>query len=174
MKFGIVDLLLIALFLLFMVRGAKRGLIRELSSLIGLILAIEMAKIYYPLVASSLTNRLALPPSVLSAVAFLLTFLLFYVIALLAGFLLHLLVAKGATGVIDKILGSLFSLTKIVVLTALTVFLLQNFGPSRNFSKQLVRSSPLLSIINNRIASPTAGNWLKKSIKRIKNDVLHN
>ncbi|GEM_PF-2709452 len=176
MKFGIIDILLIGLFLLFAIRGARRGIIRELSSLIGVIASIELARIYYPFIANSLLGKLVLPSSVLSVIAFLLTFLLFYIIAILVGFLMHIIVSNGATNIIDKILGGLFSLAKIVILVAFTVFLLKNFGPSKNFSTQLVSTSPILKTINDQIISSVSRNWIRKSIKRIKrikNDVLH-
>ncbi len=174
MKFGIIDIALLILFFLFIVRGIRRGFVREVASFFGIIAAVILARIYYHLIALSIAKRILLPQPVLSILSFFLTFLLFYFLALLAGFILHLIVKDGAVGLVDKILGGVFSLAKIVVIVAVTIFFLTNFRPSSTSVKSIVKSSPILTIINSKISS-SGKNWLKnpiKRLKRIKDNVL--
>ncbi len=166
MKFGIIDIALLILFLLFIVRGIKRGFVREIASFFGIIAAIVLARIYYHLIALSVAKWIVLSPSILSIVSFFLTFTLFYSLALLAGFMLHAIVKDGVTGLIDKFLGGIFSFAKIVVLVAVAIFFLTNFKPVSASVKNIVKSSPVLSIINSRVS--LSSKWLKNPIKRLK------
>lgn len=80
--------------------------------------------------------------------------------------MLHAIVKDGVTGLIDKFLGGIFSFAKIVVLVAVAIFFLTNFKPVSASVKNIVKSSPVLSIINSRVS--LSSKWLKNPIKRLK------
>ena len=97
--------------------GFSKGLIKELASIVGVIVGIFLAKNYYPYLDLKLKPIFESDAnfiSILSAtVIFLITIMLFKIIAL---------------GLLNRIIGSVFGVIKTILLLCIVVFIFSNIN----------------------------------------------
>ena len=103
--------------------GFSKGLIKELASIVGVIAGIFLAKNYYPYLDLKLKPIFESDAnfiSILSAtVIFLITIMLFKIIAKILTKLLKII----ALGLLNRIIGSVFGVIKTVLLLCILVFI---------------------------------------------------
>lgn len=121
------DIVIIAVTAFCLVRGLFRGLIREASSIIGVLGGFYGAYTYYPQIAGALARWVG-DLSYLNILAFLIIFCTVLVAVGLIGALIRYLLNIAFLGWIDRFFGGLFGLVKggmivSVLLIALTAFL---------------------------------------------------
>ncbi len=121
---NLVDILILAVLLVFLVKGALRGLLREVCSLLGLLLGGFLAFRYQGPLAEVIVRALDWPTQVCLVIAFLLVF--FACIALFAvlGFLLSRFVKMLFLGGLNRVAGAFFGLVQGVLLLAIILFAL--------------------------------------------------
>jgi membrane protein required for colicin V production len=174
---NLLDMLILAVFLLLIVRGIYRGFWRETGSLVGVILGVWLAHLYHPQVAESL--KAFLPASkILPLISFALILLSAVVTSNLIGRGLKRACEKVHLGWADKSLGAGMAALKGIVLIYLCIVLITFFFPSQT---PAVARSKLASVIIDSyqsmlgLVSPNAYHrWKKKVIetKRELDDVL--
>jgi membrane protein required for colicin V production len=111
-----------------LVRGIFRGLIKELSSIIGVMGGFYAAYNYYSLLAKPL-SRWITHPGYLSIFSFLVIFLLVFLVVSLTGVVIKYLMNISFLGWTDRICGALFGSAKGVLLTAVVLLVLTTFLP---------------------------------------------
>jgi membrane protein required for colicin V production len=127
---NLLDWLFIAILAYCLIRGVFRGLIKELSAIVGVLSGYYAAYSYYPQIASHLARWIN-NPGYLHIFSFLFLFLtVFWVISFL-GVILKYLMNIAFLGWTDRISGALFGALKallinIVIVLALTTFLPRN------------------------------------------------
>ncbi|WP_052263246.1 CvpA family protein [Geobacter pickeringii] len=107
---SLVDILLWAVLLAFAVKGFSKGLIREVCSLLGLVVGGWAAFAYSAPVGAAMGHLIHLPSRVSSAVAFLAILLALSLIFFLLGHLLTVILKIVLLGGINRIGGIVFGL----------------------------------------------------------------
>ena len=106
--------------------GFSKGLIKELASIVGVIVGIFLAKNYYPYLDLKLKPIFESDAnfiSILSAtVIFLITIMLFKIIAKILTKLLKII----ALGLLNRIIGSVFGVIKTILLLCIFLLLYEN------------------------------------------------
>jgi membrane protein required for colicin V production len=127
---NILDMVIIASMIFFIVQSIFRGFFRELGSLAGVIFGIWLGNIYYPHVADYLESHL-LSGGYSTFLAFGIIFCLVFGLCSLVGWALSRLFKKVFLGWVDKSFGAVFALLKGVILTYLVIVLIAFFVPSK-------------------------------------------
>lgn len=104
----ILDILIWAVLILFMVKGFSKGLVREACSLLGLVLGGWAAFKYYSSLSQGIRHFINLPPLVAQPLSFFLIFLLLGILFYLLGHLLTVIFKIMLLGGINRIGGIVF------------------------------------------------------------------
>ncbi len=108
--------------------GFSKGLIKELASILGVIIGVFLAKNYYPYLDIKLKPIFESEAgfiSILSAILiFLLTIMVFKIIAKFLTKFLKII----ALGLLNRIIGSIFGIFKTVLLLCILVFIFSNIN----------------------------------------------
>jgi membrane protein required for colicin V production len=110
------------------VRGLFRGLIKEVSSIIGVLGGFYAAYSYYPIVAKLLSG-LIINPSHLNILSFLIIFCSVLIIISILGVVIKYLLNVAFLGWIDRICGVGFGLIKGVLIITVLFIILTTFLP---------------------------------------------
>ena len=133
------DISIILILIYGLVRGVFRGLVRELSSIVGVLGGFYAAYTYYPHVAKSLSPWIS-NPSYLNILSYLLIFsgvvLVVGILAVIIKYLLNI----AYLGWVDRICGALFGLVKGALVTCVVFIVLTAFLPK---GAPLIRHSNL-------------------------------
>ncbi len=127
---NLLDYVLIVILGYCLVRGVFRGLVKELSSIVGVLGGFYAAYTYYPKIAHYLASWIA-NPAYLKIVSFLIIFVTVFVVVSLVGTVLKYLMNIAFLGWTDRICGAVFgglkaTLIAVVLILVLTTFLPQN------------------------------------------------
>jgi membrane protein required for colicin V production len=137
-----IDALLLVFLVPFALRGWWRGLIREFSSLAGLIGGVLVAAAFEAVVAAAVVERGLLPPLPAAVAASLGLFLAVYVAANLTGALGDRLARTLLLAGLNRMAGIAFGLAKGAVLLGFGLSMVQRLAPSRALD-ELIASSQL-------------------------------
>ena len=107
---GLVDILIWAILLIFVVKGFLKGLVREICSLLGLVAGGWAAFKYYPFLAEAMRPFIHLPHHVALSLSFVLIFFLLGLLFYLLGHLLTVVFKIMLLGGVNRIGGMLFGL----------------------------------------------------------------
>jgi len=121
-----------------------RGLIRELLSLVGWVAAAVLSIRYYPYGANLLAPLITLQ-WVRQAVSFALIFLAVIVVAKVCSVLLHLVLRTVGLSLLDRLLGGLLGLAKIVLLASVLLIMVSQLAPP--VTAQLAAESTLAPLL---------------------------
>jgi membrane protein required for colicin V production len=121
------DILIIIILAYGLIRGIFRGMIKEISSIIGVLAGFYAAYSYYPLLAKTLDHWIT-SVVVLNIISFTFIFCFVFFIISLIGVVIKYLMNLASMGWFDRILGLAFGCIKgilivSVILVALTAFL---------------------------------------------------
>ncbi|MGD8513659.1 MAG: CvpA family protein [Deltaproteobacteria bacterium] len=139
-----------------LIRGIFRGIIKEITSILGVFIGFYAAYIYYPILARWLSDLIA-NRSYLHILSF---FLIFVTVLLAVGFvgmiLRHLLKA-AALGWADRILGGTFAMVKAVLIVSVLLIALTTFLPE---NAPVIKNSllaPRVSAISEKLVAVVPG-----------------
>lgn len=128
-----IDILIILVLLLFAVKGFLKGLVREICSLLGLIMGSWAAFKYYPFLGSALRPYIHLPQTVATIVSFVLIFLAVGILFFLLGHLLTAIFKVAMLGGINRIGGVAFGLLQGGLVLCILLYL----GTTKPMSEKL-------------------------------------
>lgn len=170
-----IDIIISVLLLLAIYKGFKNGLIKELISLISLVVGIYIAVNFSFYLEKHLAKSLSKYEEFVSIISFVLVFLIVFLSLKLAGVLMSKLAKSLQLGLLNKVLGLLFGLSKTLLIISIILFeinhLSETFGnilPKKQI-KESVLYQPVYSIIPT--ISPIAKKklvWSKDLKKQIK------
>jgi membrane protein required for colicin V production len=109
--------------------GCLRGLVRAVLSLIGLAAASVLAVRGYPDLAQRLTPLIT-TPWVQQAIGFTLIFLAVMAIVMVCSTLLRFALRAAGLSLIDRLLGGLFGLAKVILVVSVLLMMANKFFPS--------------------------------------------
>ena len=127
---NLLDLVLAAIVGYCLVRGVFRGLIKELSSIIGVAGGFYAAYTYYPLLAKQLVHWIT-NPGYRHIISFLIIFTVVCVVVSILGVVIKYLMNIAFLGWTDRFSGALFGTIKGVLITAVVILVLTTFLPKK-------------------------------------------
>jgi len=127
---NLLDYVLVTILGYCLVRGIFRGLIKELSSIVGVLGGFYAAYTYYPLVAAQL-SRWITNTGYLNTVSFLLIFTVLYLLVSIAGVIIKYFMNIAFLGWLDRFSGALFGGLKGCLITAVVILALTTFLPPK-------------------------------------------
>jgi len=123
---GIIDIVIICCFLPSLYFGAKNGFIKQVISLIIIVLGIKLSISLSPGAAQWLQSRVELQPVWISVISFAVVFIAVALVGALVGKLLGLVIKVTMLGWLDRLLGIVFSLLKVAVVLSLLAYFLNS------------------------------------------------
>lgn len=120
---SLVDILLWAVLLAFAVKGFTKGLIREVCSLLGLVVGGWAAFAYSSPFGAAMGHLIHLPPRVASAVAFLLILLALGLLFFLLGHIMTVILKIALLGGVNRVGGVVFGLLQGSLLLCVLLYL---------------------------------------------------
>ena len=121
------DIIIIVILSYCVIRGVFRGLIKELSSIIGVFSGFYAAYTYYTVVAKPLSEWIS-NPGYLNIMSFMVIFCVVFLVISILGVIINYLLKLAFLGWFDRFCGAVFGAMKgllivSVILIALTTFL---------------------------------------------------
>ena len=113
-----------------LIRGFFRGIIRELTSIVGVFIGFYAAYTYYPIVGSWL-SRLIANKAYLNIASFFITFTALFLAVGFVGIVLKHLLKAVALGWADRILGSTLGLVKAILIVSVLLVAITTFLPQK-------------------------------------------
>ncbi|MFH1009916.1 MAG: CvpA family protein [bacterium] len=140
------DIVILGIIVVFVIAGAKRGLVWELFTLTGIGLGLWIPYTFRSPIAEFVSSHTGPGQTrlVVTVVAFLVIFSAIYIAFSHIGYLLHKLLEKILLGWLDRLLGALLGLAKGVVLVGLVVVAIF-LSPWQEQGERLVRKSEVLT-----------------------------
>ena len=128
-----IDAVIVIILILSMVMGFINGLIKEVASLVALILGIWGAIKFSSFTAGKLYDYFDMNGHYVGIVAFLITFGIIVIIIHFIGILADKIVNAAALGFINRILGIAFGLIKSLLIMSVFFVILNAFDARRHF-----------------------------------------
>ena len=170
---NILDIIIIAAMIFFLIRGIFRGIVREIGSLAGVVLGIWLANAYHPQLAGLLKGLIP-PGKYLPLIAFALIFLVVLVVCNLLGWVFKKFFQKIFLGWVDRILGACLALLKGIVLSYLIIVLVTFLAPQDSSLVTQSRLAPIIITSYQTVVDlipPGFHEKLKKSFDKQKNNL---
>jgi len=133
------DILAIVIFSYCLIRGLFRGLIKEVSSLIGVLAGFYAAYTYYPM-ASNVLRRWMSDPGYMNILGFLCIFCIVFLVVSILGVIVKFCLNIAFLGWLDRICGLGFGAIKGLLIVSVILMMLTAFLPK---GSALVKNSKL-------------------------------
>ena len=126
------------------IRGFTTGFIIQLSGLLALILGAFIAYKTSFWLAAQFSSIVVADPIIMNTIAFIITFAIVWILIVLLGKFLNVVIKIAMMGLINKILGVLFSVLKVVFALSIILMLVGNLNKSLNFLPKTQTDNSLL------------------------------
>jgi len=133
---SIIDIILGALLLFGLIRGAMKGLFVEVASLVALVLGVYGAIHFSGFAAEFLESKVDWAQKTINIVAFAITFVIIVLAISLAGKALTKLADFAALGIINKLAGGLFGALKIGLILSVLLIVFNKLNNTLPFMEQ--------------------------------------
>ncbi|WP_400075378.1 CvpA family protein [Winogradskyella sp. R77965] len=133
---SIIDIILGALLLFGLIRGAMKGLFVEVASLVALVLGVYGAIHFSGFAAEFLESKVEWNEKTINIVAFAITFVIIVLAISLAGKALTKLADFAALGVINKLAGGIFGALKIGLILSVLLIVFNKLNNSLPFMEK--------------------------------------
>jgi membrane protein required for colicin V production len=150
-----------------LIRGIFRGIIKELTSILGVFIGFYAAYIYYPILAGWLSDLIAN-----RSYAHIVSFFIIFIAVLLAvgfvGMILRHLLKAAALGWADRILGGTFAIFKAVLIISVLLIALTTFLPK---NAPVIKNSllaPRVSALSEKLVAVVPGEMKERFRDNIK------
>lgn len=167
---NLLDTLIIVILLFCLIRGLFRGLVLELSSIIGVIAGSYGAITYYPVMAQILSKWIS-DTAYRNIISVTLLFVFIFVVISLLGKLIKMMLQIAFMGWFDRLFGAGFGALKGCLIASVLVFTFTVFLPKGASIIQTSKLSPYISIISenfSRLVSPDMKQSFKTNIDGVK------
>lgn len=133
------DLVIIILAVITLIKGFFSGLVMQIASLAGLILAAIFAGQLSGLLAPKLIELTNASPHIIGPLSYIIAFILIIVALLFAGKLLESLVDAIKMNTLNRLAGALFCCAKWIIVFSILMNLLIEFDQDKNIIKDDIR-----------------------------------
>lgn len=152
------DMVIVVILGYCLIRGIFRGLVKEISSIIGVLAGFYAAYSYYGLLAKPLARWISNTPY-LNILSFMIIFCVIFILISIVGIIIKYLLNIAYLGWVDRICGAGFGMIKGVLIVSVVLISLTAFLPA---------GAP---IIRNSLLSPHATLISEKMIKVVSKDM---
>jgi len=143
------DIIIVVGLIINVVISLKRGLVRELFSVMGIILGVVISSRFYQ--ELNWFSGLIKNPGIVKVLSFILIFLGVAIIVNLIGLVLNKIFKWSALGMLDHLGGFIFGFIKGIMITGIVLFLLAKFPPMSEIINKSPVASAILRFVNNII-----------------------
>jgi membrane protein required for colicin V production len=144
MSLNYIDYIIIALLLLFLVLGYRKGIIVGLATIAALILGIYAAVNFSNYLDSTLMEHLRPSRKWLPVISFCITFILVVIAVMLTAKLVEKLVDIAGMGFFNHLGGAILGLIKGVILISILVFVINSLDPKEKWFPGKVKKESFL------------------------------
>ena len=145
------DMMVIVIFAFCVIRGVFRGLIKELSSIVGVLAGFYAAYSYYTVIAKPLSRWLT-NPAYANILGFLIIFCLIFLVVSIIGIVIKYLMNIAFMGWVDRICGAAFGAIKGVLIIAVLLIVFTAFlSKGTPFMKESLLA-PHIAVISEKMA----------------------
>lgn len=137
---SLVDIVILVILGLFLIKGVLRGLLKEVCSLLGLVLGGLLAFYLHLPIAQWIMDMFRWPSQLCVTLAFLAVFISTILVFGALGYVLNRFIKLVLLGGLNRLTGALFGVLQGVVLLALILFALNSASVPNGVHKQLRRS----------------------------------
>lgn len=141
---NILDIVLLVLIGLGMVHGLFKGLIMEVATLLALVLGIWGASRFSYFAASIISEWLEWDESVIHVAALAVTFVAIVFIINLVGKIINKVANAIALGLLNRVLGGLFGIVKVVVVLGVVVAVFKYFDMGIPFVTEHMKNDSMI------------------------------
>jgi len=152
------DMVIIVILGYTLIRGIFRGLVKELSSIVGVMAGFYAAYTYYPFLAGLLARWIS-NSGYLNIMSFILIFCIIFILISIAGIIIKYLLNIAFLGWVDRICGAGFGIIKGILIVSVVLISLTAFLP---------KGAP---IIKNSLLSPHVTLISEKMVKVVSKDM---
>jgi membrane protein required for colicin V production len=145
------DIVLVIILSFCVIMGVFRGLIKELSSIIGVLGGFYAAFTYYMLVAKLLSKWIT-NTGYLNILSFLIIFCGVFIIISILGVIINYLLKIAFLGWLDRVLGSVFGAMKGILIVSVLLIALTAFLPKGTPVIKDSLLSPYVTLVSEKIA----------------------
>lgn len=133
---SVLDIILLALLLLGLIGGFRKGFFVEVASLVALIAGVYGAIHFSNFAGDFLMDKVDWNEKTVNIIAFAITFIVIVLVIALAGKALTKLADFAALGVLNKLLGALFGLLKMAVILSVILIIFDSFNTKLPFADE--------------------------------------
>ncbi len=141
---NIIDIIITALLIFAFAKGFTKGLFVEVASLLALILGIYGAIHFSFLVSDILVDFVSWEENYISLASFAITFIIIVVAITISGKALTKIADFAALGLVNKILGGVFSLMKSLLILSILLFFFHKINTKIRLVKKDTLNSSIL------------------------------
>ncbi len=133
---SVLDIILLALLLLGLIGGFRKGFFVEVASLVALIAGVYGAIHFSNFSGDFLMDKVDWNEKTVNIIAFAITFIVIVLVIALAGKALTKLADFAALGILNKLLGALFGLLKMAVILSVILIIFDSFNTTLPFADE--------------------------------------
>lgn len=133
---SVLDIILLALLLLGLIGGFRKGFFVEVASLVALIAGVYGAIHFSNFAGDFLMDKVDWNEKTVNIIAFAITFIVIVLVIALAGKALTKLADFAALGILNKLLGALFGLLKMAVILSVILIIFDSFNKNLPFADE--------------------------------------
>jgi membrane protein required for colicin V production len=134
-----------------LIRGIFRGMVKEISSIVGVFAGFYSAYSYYPLVSEIMEDWITNVPF-LNILSFMLIFCVVFFIISILGVIIKYLMHVASMGWMDRLLGASLGFGKAVLIVSIILVALTAFLPKGAPIIKTSLLSPHVSVISEKLA----------------------
>ena len=139
-----IDIIIIIPIIWFVYKGFKKGFIIEIASLIALFLGIYIAIHFSGDITSFIDDFINLEKKYINIISFALTFIVIVIVVMLVAKVLEKIVKVVMLGIVNRFIGALFGLIKILVVLSFLLLVINIFDKKQKFITKERKDSSML------------------------------
>lgn len=158
---NIFDIIIVIILSYCVIRGVFRGLVKEISSIIGVLGGYYAAYSYYPVIAKVLTRWIS-NAAYLNILSFLIIFCVVFIIISVLGVVIKYVLNIAFLGWVDRICGAGFGIIKGILIGSVLLITLTTFLPK---NAPIIKDSllaPYVTLVSEKMAKV-----ISKDMKKI-------
>lgn len=145
------DVIIIVILGYGLIRGIFRGMIKEISSIIGVLGGFYAAYSYYPMVSAIMDDWIT-NVAVLNILSFLLIFCIVFFLISVLGVVIKYLMHVASLGWLDRLCGASLGFVKAVLIASVILIALTAFLPKGAPIIKTSAISPHLTVVSDKLA----------------------
>jgi len=161
------DMVIIVILGYCLIRGIFRGLVKEISSIIGVLAGFYAAYSYYALLAKPLARWISNTPY-LNILSFMIIFCVIFILISIVGIIIKYLLSIAFLGWVDRICGAGFGMIKGILIVSVVLIALTTFLSKHSAIIKDSMLAPHISMVSENMAKVISKDMKDKYSSKIK------